>query len=71
MWPTEKTGPYPESYQKLPNVLNQCGGSVTVIFYRCYRKSFWWQSREKMNWRDSKLLWWCYCNARSSEAQAV
>ena len=35
MWPTEKTGPYPISYQKLPHVLNQYGGSVIVVFYRC------------------------------------
>ena len=35
MWPTEKTGPCPKSCQKLPNVLNQCGVSVIVIFNRC------------------------------------
>jgi len=30
-WPTGKTGPYPKSCQKLPNVLNQCGGSFSYF----------------------------------------
>lgn len=52
IWPPEKTGSYPKTSQKLPNNLNQRGGPVIVVIER----SFWWQCRERMNWRDTRLL---------------
>lgn len=52
MCPTQKTGSYPESSQRLPRGLNQSGGPVTCVI----EKSFWWPCRERMNWGDMRLF---------------
>lgn len=41
MCPTQKTGSYPESNQKLPSNLYQSGSPVI-----CVIEKFWWQGRE-------------------------